>query len=180
MTGRRVVIQRIAGERYRLDLAPTERQIIGALAGELAAATAGGVDADDPAYARLYPPMRPDDPAADAELAALVRPDLEQGRRAQLETVVATIEADTVDEGQVLAWLAVCNDLRLVIGARLGAIDGDDEIPEPDDPDDPDAWPLVVFHFLGWLEEEIVEVLAAGLPDVPDVPDGGSPDRHPS
>jgi hypothetical protein len=164
--GRRVVVRRVAGGRYRLDLGDTERRIIGSLAGELAAATAGGVDIADPAYARLYPSMRPDDPDADARLLAIVRPDLEDGRQRQLAAVQASLEAETLDEGQLAAWLAVCNDLRLVIAARLGVIDGDDgDVPVPADPDDPDAWPLVVYHFLGWLVGEIVDALASGLPD---------------
>jgi hypothetical protein len=164
--GRRIVVRRVAGGRYRLDLGDTERQIIGSLAGELATATADGVDFADPAYARLYPSIRPDDPEADARLGAIVRPDLEEGRRKQLAAVAATLEAETLDEGQLAAWLAVCNDLRLVIAARLGVIDGDDDdVPVPADPDDPDAWPLVVYHFLGWLVGEIVDTLAAGLED---------------
>jgi hypothetical protein len=163
----RVVVRRVAAGRYRLDLSPVERQVIGALAGELAAAMADGVDTADPAYARLYPALLPDDPEADAELAAIVRPDLEEGRRRQLETVVETLEAETLAEEQLAAWLGVCNDLRLVIAARMGAVDGNDVIPELDDPDDPDAWPLVVFHFLGWLVGEMVDVLSSGLPDDP-------------
>jgi hypothetical protein len=124
------------------------------------------VDIADPAYARLYPSMRPDDPEADAELLAIVRPDLEEGRRAQLETVVATLDAATLDDGELAAWLGVCNDLRLVIAARLGVIGSDDgDVPVPDDPGDPDAWPLVVYHFLGWFVGEMVDALASGLPD---------------
>jgi hypothetical protein len=110
--------------------------------------------------------MRPDDPEADAELLAIVRPDLEAGRRAQLETVRSTLEGATLDERQLAAWLGACNDLRLVIAARLGVID-DGDVPLPDDPDDPGAWPLVVYHFLGWLVGEIVDALAEDLLDDP-------------
>ena len=164
--GHRVGVARVAGGRYRLGLGEGERRIIGALAGELGEATAAGVDVTDPAYARLYPSMRPDDPEADADLQAMVRPDLEEGRRLQLDTVRSTLEAVTLDEGQLLAWLGVCNDLRLVIAARLGVIEGGDgDVPLPDDPNEPDAWPLVVYHFLGWFVGEMVDALAAGLPD---------------
>ncbi len=176
MEERRIAVRRVAGGRYRLELSSTERRVIAALAEELATATADGVDTADPAYARLYPSMRPDDPVADAELLALVRPDLEDGRRAQLATVRATAEADTLDEMQLVAWLGVANDLRLVIAARLGVIDGDDDVPVPPDPDDPDAWPLVVYHFLGWLVGEIVDTLSAGLDDGPVPRDAGGAD----
>jgi hypothetical protein len=159
-------VRRVAGGRYRLDLPPAERRVIGALAGELGAATIDGPDLEDPAFARLYPAMLPDDPEGDAELAARVRPDLEEGRRRQLETVMETLEAETLDEAQLSAWLGVCNDLRLVIAARMGAVDGGDVIPEPD-PDDPDSWPLAVFHFLGWLEGEMVDALSSGMPEDP-------------
>jgi hypothetical protein len=169
----RIAVRRLGDGRYRLELRGTERQIIGALAGELAAATADGADLADPAYGRLYPAMRPDDADAEARLQAMVRPDLEAGRRAQLEAVHATLEADDLDEAQLAAWLGVCNDLRLVIAARLGVIGVDDgDVPVPDDPDDPNAWPLVVYHFLGWLVGDIVEALAAGLPEDADAPGG--------
>jgi len=167
----RTPVQRVAGGRYRLRLEAGERRVIGALVGELKAATEGGTDLADPAYARLYPVARPDDPDAQAEFVSLVREDLEDGRRRALEIVARTLDAETLDAGEVAAWLGVCNDLRLVIGTRLGV--GEDDIDHDGTDagtDDPDAWPTLVFSFLGWLVGELVDALAAGLPDVPEEP----------
>jgi len=159
----RIPVRRVAGGRYRLRLEPAERRLIGSLVGELKAATEDGTDLADPAYARLYPVARPDDPGAQAEFASLVREDLEDGRRRALETVTRTLDAETLDGPEVAAWLGVCNDLRLVIGTRLRV--GDQESGDQGS-GDADRWPTLVFNFLGWLVGELVDALAAGLPDV--------------
>ena len=61
---------------------------------------------------------------------------------------------------------AARNDLRLVLGTRLGVVeDGDDG---SFDPDDPDAAAKVVYAYTGFLEAQFIDVLAEALPDVPD------------
>ncbi|MEI7745869.1 MAG: DUF2017 family protein [Chloroflexota bacterium] len=154
-------VERVAAGRYALRLDDGERRVIGSLLGQLDAVVAQDPSSRDPALGRLYPPMIPEDPAADAEITGLIRADLADGRARQRAAVLATIEATTLDEAQAAAWLGVCNDLRLVLGTRLG-ITGEDD-PEPD-ADDPDGWPLMVFHWLGWLVGCIVDALAGGLP----------------
>lgn len=129
---------------------------------------------DDPALARLYPDARPDDPAWSARFRDMVRGDLDEDRRARLDVVAATLDERSLDDAQADAWLHVLNDLRLVMGARLD-ITEDDERGEID-PDDPDAAARLVFAYVGWLEEQLVDVLADALPPVPgedDDPDEG-------
>jgi hypothetical protein len=60
----------------------------------------------------------------------------------------------------------VLNDLRLVMGTRLEVTD--DPETQAFDPDDPDAAAKIVFAYVGWLEGQFVDVLAAVLPDAPD------------
>ena len=38
----------------------------------------------------------------------------------------------------------------------------------PDDIADPDAPRLALYHWLSWLQEEVVQALATSLPDSPD------------
>jgi hypothetical protein len=162
----RLPVERTADGRFALLLETRERRVLASLVDELRQATANGPDLADPAFARLYPDARPDDPVASAAFADLTRADLEQGRRQALETVAATLDASSLDGAEAAAWLGVCNDLRLVLATRLG-ITGDGQLEDPDQ-DDPDAWVVAVFHYLGWLVSAFVDALAAGLPEVPD------------
>ena len=116
--------------------------------------------------ARLYPDVRPDDPAWSAGFRDLVRGDLDDARREHIATVEASLDARTIDDTDAEAWLHVLNDLRLVLGTRLGvAEEGDDG---SFDPDDPDAAAKVVYAYTGFLEAQFIDVLAEALPDVPD------------
>jgi hypothetical protein len=178
------------GGRILLRLNPRERSILAMLLAELRAVEAppagagaepavlpvagSGPEAEvalDPGLARLYPPAFPDDPEAEAAFRGLVREDLEEGRRARVATVAATLDAGSLDESQAAAWLGVLNDLRLVLGTRLGVTDGSEA--EPIEEGDPDAERRIVFAYLGWLLGQFVDMLEAGLPDI--VEPGGEP-----
>ena len=128
-------------------------------------------DPDAAVRARLYPSAIPDDERADASFRRLVQRDLEGDRRARLAVVEATLNADTLDDGQADAWLHVLNDVRLVMGTRLGVTD--DSEGQPFEPEDPDAAAKVVFAYVGWLLGQFVEVLAATLPEIPRAWDPG-------
>jgi hypothetical protein len=128
-------------------------------------ATAAPVAAD-PVLARLYPDVRPEDPAWSASFRDLVRGDLDDARRENLAVVEESIEARTVDDGQAEAWLHVLNDVRLVLGTRLEVSEEDEQAGL--DPEDPDAAAKVVYAYAGYLEAQFVDVLGEALPDVPD------------
>ena len=108
--------------------------------------------------------MRPDDPAWSAGFRDLVRGDLDDARRQHIATVEASLDARTIDDADAEAWLHVLNDLRLVLGTRLGVIDDGDDAAF--DPEDPDAATKVVYAYTGYLESQFVDVLAEALPDV--------------
>ena len=157
-----------------LRLGAQERAILGGLVGELRATLAepgapardgeAAVAAPDPVLARLYPPAFPDDPEAEAAFQDLVHADLEADRRDRVAVAAETLGAKSLDEAQAAAWMGVLNDLRLVIGTRLGVTDETEA--SPIDEDDPDAERRIVYAYLGWLLEQFVDALAAGLPDV--------------
>lgn len=105
----------------------------------------------DPALARLLPDAYADNAAASADFRRFTEDDLRKRKRANLETALATLSpfAQTeqkqpddsagvstdlayrqrclhLDAGQAQAWLGALNDVRLVMGARLGVSDDDD------------------------------------------------------
>jgi hypothetical protein len=135
---------------------------------------ADGGPAVDAVRRRLNPDSRPDDPAASERFRDMVRGDLDDARRRNLSVVEATLDARTIDDAQADAWLHVLNDLRLVLGTRLGVTQDDEH--DDLDPEAPDGPAKVVYAYAGWLEWQFVDVLAAALPPVPgddDDPDEG-------
>jgi hypothetical protein len=167
-------VVRTADGRISLRLGAQERMILSGLVGELRATVAApgapardgaaAPEAPDPVLARLYPPAFPDDPEAEAAFQDLVHADLEDDRRDRVAVVDETLGARSLDEAQAAAWMGVLNDLRLVIGTRLGVTDETET--GPIDEDDPDAERRIVYAYVGWLLEQFVDALAAALPDV--------------
>jgi hypothetical protein len=171
-------IRRTPDGRIALRLVPREREILTALAAELAAETTADIETSDvpldEGLARLRPDAVKGDVAASAAFRELTATDLEEGRAARFATVAETIERDSLDEAQAAAWLGAVNDLRLVHGTRLGVTE--ETGAQPVDETDPDAGRTIVFLWLGWIEEQLVEALAAGLPEVADPDEPAQPD----
>ncbi len=161
-------IARTGDGRIAVRLAPRERQVLGALAADLARAASGELGrepdgADDPGLARLRPDAVKGDPEASEAFRELTSADLEDARQERLATLASTLEATVLDEAQAGAWMAAVNDLRLVLGTRLGVTE-DTGLDVPDE-HDPAAADTIVFLWLGWVEEQLVEAIAAGLPE---------------
>jgi hypothetical protein len=142
---------------YRLRLEPHERELLGVLAGELEQR----VQAGDASVARLFPPAYTDDPAADEEYRRLTRGALADGRLRALRTLRETCAADRLDQRQADAWCTALNDLRLVLGERIGITEEFyDRIPDPHDRNAPE---LAIYGWLTWLQSSLVEALASRL-----------------
>jgi hypothetical protein len=119
---------------------------------------------DDPALARLLPDAYADDDAAAAEFRRFTERDLREGKRAGAGTVLATLAPLlgrggrlALDRDQVDAWLGTLNDLRLVLGTRLEVTE-ETELEVPDD--DPRAQALLVYGWLGWLQESLLSCIS--------------------
>jgi hypothetical protein len=142
------------GDRFRVRLSPEERALLGGLVDDLEALLG---DEDDPAVRRLYPDAYADDEAAAGEYRSLVGEELRAGRHGALATLRETIRRDTLTEEELGAWLGVLNDLRLVLGTRLGVTE---ELYQQElAPNDPRAPEVAVFLYLTWLEETTVAAL---------------------
>jgi hypothetical protein len=115
---------------------------------------------DHPDLRRLFPPAHSDDADAEAGYRRLVGGQLAAGRERAVATVQATIDAERLSAEEAQAWLTVLNDLRLVLGTRL---DVTEEMDFNLDPNDPEAAELAVYAYLSWLQEQLVEALAAEI-----------------
>ena len=142
----------------RLRLPGRERELLRTLPAQLREL----LDRDDPALERLFPPAYPEDGQADAEFERLTRRELLAGKHRALAVVVETAGAERLDDEQLAAWVSALNDLRLVLGTRLGVTeDLYATVPSPRDPRAPE---LALFGYLTWLQEQAVQVLAEALP----------------
>ena len=122
----------------------------------------------DPALARLLPDAYGDDREAAEEFRRYTETDLRAGKRAQASTVLATLAPVTgrggrlsLDREEADAWLGCLNDLRLVLGTRLGVTEETD-LDSADD--DPRAQALHVYGWLGWLQESLLSCLDPAPP----------------
>jgi len=108
-------------------------------------------DPDDPTLKRLFPPAYVDDTEAESFYRLLARDELLSRRLANLDSLERAARADRLSEEEALTFLSALNDLRLVLGTRLGVSEDDD--PANLDPADPEAGLHSVYHYLGWLLE---------------------------
>jgi hypothetical protein len=158
---RRERVRRTGQGTYRVRLPEPERDLLASLAEQLRELLTETTD--DPTVRRLFPAAYNEDPERDREYQQLVRDELLEGRLAVLATLEATLAADELDEAELTAWLRALNDVRLVLGTRLDVSEDLRDV----DADDPDVPAYAVYEYLGFLLSEVVDALAAGLPDVP-------------
>jgi hypothetical protein len=138
---------------YRVELPDEERDVLAALPGQLREA----LDAGEPTLYRLFPPAHADDDAANEDYARLVGPGLVDGKLKALAELERTAHATRLDDDELGAWLGGLESLRLVLGTQL---DVSEESYGPLDPADPDAPRLALYHWLSWLQEEVVRAMS--------------------
>ncbi len=108
----------------------------------------------DPAVARLFPPAYPDDPLRNLEFETNLGAAPRSGKLEALDIVERTANASTLTEDELLAWIGVVNDLRLVLGTRIEITEEstDEDFPA----DDPRHETYHVYQFLGCLLQEML------------------------
>ncbi len=139
---------------YRVDLPTEERDVLAALPGQLRDA----LDAGEPTLYRLFPPAHADDDRANEEYARLVGPGLVDGKLLALSELERTAHAKSLAEDELGSWLGGLESLRLALGTQL---DITEETYGALDVDDPQAPRLALYHWLSWLQEEVVQALSA-------------------
>ena len=113
---------------------------------------------DDPAVERLFP----DAYGSEAEARAwhdLVGDELQRNKVSALQSVKGALTHRRIelDESDTQVWLSALNDVRLAIGARLEVTEEmmGTELAR----DDPRAPTLAVLHWLGWLQESMLQAM---------------------
>ncbi len=152
-------ITRARNGDIRLRLPDEERELLGGLPGQLRALLRD--DPDDPALRRLFPPAYSEHPQNESEYRRLMGDELMERHLSALAVLEETVRTDHLTDEQAHRWLAALNDLRLVLGTRLDVSEepiGDDVAA---DPDDPEVAALGLYHYLSWLQEQLVEALSS-------------------
>ena len=149
-------IERRRDGTFRVRLPKEERDVLAALPGQLREA----LDAEEPTLYRLFPPAYSEDDEANMDYAQLVGAGLREGKLLALEQLERTAHSDTLTEDDLGAWLGGIESLRLVLGTQL---DVTEESYGPLDPTDPDAPRLALYHWLSWLQEEVVRAMSRAL-----------------
>jgi hypothetical protein len=150
-------IRRARDGSFDVRLPEDERAVLRAVLPQLRAAL-GGDPTADPAFRRLFPVAYADDAEREAEYRAMVGTELINTRIANVDAVLATIDAPRLTEEELLAWMGAVNDLRLVLGTRL---DVSEETELAVDPDRPDAAAYGLYGYLGWLLELCVDAISS-------------------
>lgn len=152
-------IRRTRKGTYVLSLHEDERALLAALPGQLRVLLE---TPEDPTLRRLTPPAYVNDRENEVEYRRLMGDDLLQSRLEALEVLESTaVESEELDEAQLTGWMRAINDLRLVIGTKLDVSEDDDLSSLSED--DPDIGLWAVYHYLGVLQEDVVQAMASGL-----------------
>lgn len=116
----------------------------------------------DPALARLLPSGYDDDDDAAAEFRRYTEATLRREKRAHVATVLTCLDRKAKDvvvsAGECESWLKSLNDLRLVLGTRLGLDDTEPDVEEAD-VGDSEIGARVLYDWLTWLQATLIEAL---------------------
>ena len=159
MTARRV--RRAPRGGFELRIPADERELLRSLGPQMRVVLAQPVTTAqeaDPAVERLFPVAYPSDEDRQTEYRLLVHDELLSSHLAALAVLETTADAEHLDEDQLSAWMRALNEVRLVLGTRLGVTEDGDE--RPLDPRDPRAQAFGVYDYLTYLQGEIIEALS--------------------
>jgi len=116
-------------------------------------------DATDPIRARLFPDAYDDEEEA-AAYRSMTGGDLSAVKLEALDRVSESLGKEgskriVLGDDDAEAWIRALTDMRLAIGTRLEVTE--DTMDLDPDPNDPGFAALQTMHWLGWLQERILE-----------------------
>jgi hypothetical protein len=141
---------------YTVSLQPEERILLSSLPRQVEPL----LHTDDPVVRRVFPPAYEDDEHADTDYRQLLGSELVDGRVAALQLLEDTAHAERLSHEELDAWLGALETLRLVLGTQL---DVTEESAGAFDPEDPAAPAMALYHWLSWLQDDVVQALSNGL-----------------
>jgi hypothetical protein len=157
------------GSRYAVSLSDDEREMLAEVCRQSRALLEAEDPSSDPAVARLFPPAYQDDPLQNLEYETALGNAPRNGKLDAIATVERTVRAPDLSEEELLSWMKVVNDARLVLGTRIEITEQATERDYP--PDHPHRDSFGVYVYLTWLEDRILRAL--GDPPVQDSVGGG-------
>ncbi len=134
-----------------------------------------GLDMDvtvptDPALLRLLPDAVKDDGAAALEFRQLTERSLRESKIGALRAATLDLDKDklVLDAEASGLWARALNDVRLVLAQRLEIQDEDDaervhQVQDWGEADDVDSYLSLVYNFVSWLQESLVQAMLASL-----------------
>lgn len=136
-----------------------------------------GLDMDvtvpqDPALLRLLPDAVRDDDAASLEFRQLTERSVRENKIAALKAASMGLESDKVvlDDEAARLWATALNDVRLVLAERLEIRSEADaekvhEVQDWSNAKDVDSYLSLVYNFVTWLQEGLVQAMLSQLAD---------------
>ncbi len=131
--------------------------------------TADAARPDDPAVLRLFPDGYLDDPEAAGDFRRFTQGGLRQQKSERLRTTLEVLERVPVDDDKVhavdltsdetTAFLVTLNDLRLVLGVRLGIVADDQDVSDEWSEDDPRRATYGAYQWLTWLQASLLDAM---------------------
>ncbi len=116
---------------------------------------------DEPGVLRLFPDAYAD-PDAAAEFRRFTEQGLREAKTASLqtmrETLVGSGEKVVLSRPQAEGWISTLNDLRLLMGTRLG-VTAEFSFGAEADPQDPATLAAATYEFLGWVQGTLLFAL---------------------
>ena len=149
--------RRLKAGGFAVHLPADVRRELSELGGQLLQLVSELDPSDDPAVARLYPPAYPDDPLQNLDYERVAYDGLRDGRIEAARTLQRTAKAKRLTEEELLAWMGSANDLRLVLGTRLGVTEGSEPADFAEDP--AAAETFEIYLFLGGVVDAIVRAV---------------------
>lgn len=142
-----------------LYLEEHEAGLLRELLGETRTLLEADVPRADPVVARLFPDAYEDPEDAQA-YQDMVGDELRREKLRALAAVSESVGAAgsasvELDDELTSAWLAWLTDVRLAVGTRLGVTE--ETMGAEVDPASPEAPAYEVLHWLGWIQESIIE-----------------------
>ncbi|MEO6529315.1 MAG: DUF2017 domain-containing protein [Specibacter sp.] len=134
-----------------------------------------GLDMDvsvpaDPALLRLLPNAVRDDDDAALEFRQLTERSLRETKIGALRAASMALDSEklVLDPEAAKLWAMALNDIRLVLAERLEIRDEEDaervhQVQDWGDAEDVDSYLSLVYNFVSWLQESLVQAMLATL-----------------
>ncbi len=151
-------VKRARNGTFELRIPADERDLLRSLGPQMRSVLSqdGG---PDEAVDRLFPVAYPTDEDRQTEYRLLVHGELLESHLGALAVLEETADADRLDADQLSAWMRAVNEVRLVLGTRLGVTEDGEE--RPADARHPLAPSFAVYDYLTYLQGEIIDALSA-------------------